>query len=117
VGADDRFVVCHNPEAAERDRQVRERLLTALRELIDGSDRLSPTKRAELRGQISTRPGLNRFLRVTPERAAAHRHQGDHRASAASEAGSPVACCSALTGIGRPRSSRATCSSGSSSWK
>jgi hypothetical protein len=35
VGADDRFVVCHNPEAAERDRQVRERLLTALRELID----------------------------------------------------------------------------------
>ena len=66
VGADDRFVVCHNPEAAERGRQVRERLLTALRELIDGSDRLSPTKRAELRGQISTRPGLNRFLRVTP---------------------------------------------------
>jgi hypothetical protein len=66
VGADDRFVVCHNAEAAERDRQVRERLLTAMRELIDGSDRLSPTKRAELRGQISTRPGLNRFLRVTP---------------------------------------------------
>ena len=34
--------------------------------MIAGSDRLSPTKRAELRGVISTKPGLNRFLRVTP---------------------------------------------------
>ena len=31
-----------------------------------GSDKLSNTKRAELRGKISTMPGLNRFLRVTP---------------------------------------------------
>jgi hypothetical protein len=31
-----------------------------------GSDKLSVTKRAELRGKISTMPGLNRFLRVTP---------------------------------------------------
>jgi hypothetical protein len=34
--------------------------------MIEKSDRLSPTKRAELRGVISTKPGLNRFLRVTP---------------------------------------------------
>ena len=34
--------------------------------MIDASDKLSPTKRAELRGVISTKPGLNRFLRVTP---------------------------------------------------
>jgi hypothetical protein len=34
--------------------------------MIAGSDRLTPTKRAELRGVISTKPGLNRFLRVTP---------------------------------------------------
>src|SRR4051812_35721129 len=34
--------------------------------VIAGSDRLSPTKRAELRGVISTKPGLARFLRVTP---------------------------------------------------
>lgn len=34
--------------------------------MITGSDRLTPTKRAELRGMISTKPGLNRFLRVTP---------------------------------------------------
>ena len=33
--------------------------------MIDGSDRLSATKRAELRGVISTKPGLARFLRTT----------------------------------------------------
>jgi len=33
--------------------------------MIGDSDRLSATKRAELRGVISTKPGLNRFLRVT----------------------------------------------------
>jgi hypothetical protein len=34
--------------------------------MIAGSGELSVTKRAELRGKISTMPGLNRFLRVTP---------------------------------------------------
>ena len=33
--------------------------------MIEGSDKLSPTKRAELRGVISTHPGLARFLRTT----------------------------------------------------
>jgi Transposase DDE domain len=66
VGSGDRFVVCFNPEAADRDRQVREQLLAQLGELIADTDRLSATKRAELRGQISTRPGLHRFLRTTP---------------------------------------------------
>lgn len=37
-----------------------------LKELIDGADALSKDKRAELRGVISTRPGLKRYLRVTP---------------------------------------------------
>ena len=62
----DRFVVCHNPEQADRDAAVREALLTQLRETIDGSDKLSATKRAELRGRLSTMPGLNRYLRLTP---------------------------------------------------
>ncbi len=35
-------------------------------EIIPGSDKLTVTKRAELRGKISTMPGLNRFLRITP---------------------------------------------------
>ena len=37
-----------------------------LKELIDGTDALSSDKRAELRGVISTKPGLKRYLRVTP---------------------------------------------------
>jgi Transposase DDE domain len=66
VSEAERFVICHNPEASERDAHVRERLLAQLTELIAGSDQLSVTKRAELRGVISTKPGLNRYLRVTP---------------------------------------------------
>jgi hypothetical protein len=66
IGTDDRFVICFNPDAAQRDAAVRERLVAQLAEKIEGSDRLSPTKRADLRGVISTKPGLNRYLRVTP---------------------------------------------------
>ena len=64
--ADDRFVICRNPDAATRDAATRADLLTKLEELIAGSDKLSADQRAELRGKISTMPGLNRFLRVTP---------------------------------------------------
>jgi transposase len=64
--AGDRFVVCFNPGAAERDARIRAGLISKLEELIAGSDKLTTTKRAELRGKISTMPGLNRFLRVTP---------------------------------------------------
>jgi Transposase DDE domain len=64
--ADDRFVICFNPEAAERDATIRQRMLTQLDEAIAGSDKLSKDKRAELRGVLSTKPGLKRYLRVTP---------------------------------------------------
>jgi hypothetical protein len=66
LGEGDRFVVCHNPEQAERDAAKRTLMLDHLQTAIIGSDALSPTKRAELRGQLSTKPGLNRYLRVTP---------------------------------------------------
>jgi hypothetical protein len=66
VSAHERFVVCHHPEGAARDAAVRARLVARLSELIAGSDKLTPTKRAELRGAIGTRPGLARFLRTTP---------------------------------------------------
>ena len=46
--------------------QIREQLVAQLAELIDGSDSLPVTKRGELRGRISTKPGLNRYLRTTP---------------------------------------------------
>jgi Transposase DDE domain len=62
----ERFVICYNPEQADRDAAVRARLLAQLAETIAGSDKLSATKRAELRGVISTKPGLYRYLRVTP---------------------------------------------------
>ncbi|OJY46348.1 MAG: transposase [Pseudonocardia sp. 73-21] len=66
ISESERFVVCHNPDAATRDAAVRVNLLERLEAMIAGSDRLSATKRAEPRGVISTKPGLNRFLRVTP---------------------------------------------------
>ena len=65
-GTGDRFVICHNPDAATRDAATRADLITKLEDMIAGSDKLSVTRRAELRGKISTMPGLNRFLRVTP---------------------------------------------------
>jgi len=66
IAEDERFVICHNPEGAERDAAIRARMIAQLKELIDGTDALSKDKRAELRGVISTKPGLNRYLRVTP---------------------------------------------------
>jgi hypothetical protein len=65
IAEDERFVICFNPEAAERDAAVRARMIARLEELISESDQLSRDKRAELRGVISTKPGLNRYLRVT----------------------------------------------------
>ena len=65
VSESERFVVCESPQGAERDAAVRARLLARLGEMIEGSDKLPPAKRAELRGVISRKPGLARFLRVT----------------------------------------------------
>ena len=66
VSARERFVVCHHPESAERDAAVRGRLVARLTDMIAGSDKLAPEKRAELRGAIGTKPGLKRYLRTTP---------------------------------------------------
>ncbi|MGW4412800.1 IS1634 family transposase [Nonomuraea sp. NPDC004702] len=66
IGEADRFVICFNPDGAERDAAIRTRLIAQLEEMIAGSDALSATKRAELRGVIRTKPGLNRYLRTTP---------------------------------------------------
>ncbi len=65
ISEHERFVIAHNPEAADRDAAVRGHLVQLLTDLIADTDKLSKTKRAELRGVISTKPGLNRFLRVT----------------------------------------------------
>jgi Transposase DDE domain len=62
----DRFVVCHNPERAERDQQVRERILARLQAEIAASDKLSASKRSELYGALATKPAFKRLLRRTP---------------------------------------------------
>ena len=46
----ERFIICFNPEAAERDAAVRARMLAQLEEMITGSGKLTAAKRAELRG-------------------------------------------------------------------
>jgi hypothetical protein len=61
-----RFVVCHNPEAAARDAAVRANLVAHLEQLIDGSDTWSARRRDELVGSLKTKPGLRRYLRRTP---------------------------------------------------
>jgi hypothetical protein len=60
-----RFVVCHNPEQAERDAAVRDRLVAHLESLIAGSDSWSERRRDELVGSLKTKPGLRRYLRRT----------------------------------------------------
>jgi Transposase DDE domain len=63
--ADDRFVICFNPEQADRDQHIRGELLARLTELITATDTLDATARQHLQARIATKPGLNRFLRVT----------------------------------------------------
>ncbi len=66
ISDEEQFVICHDPGGAERDAAIRARMLARLKEMTEGTDQLSVTKRAELRGVISAKPGLNRYLRVTP---------------------------------------------------
>jgi hypothetical protein len=61
----ERFVVCHNPDAAARDAAVRERLIEHLQGLIDGSDAWPKHKRDEFVGSLRNKPGLRRLLRRT----------------------------------------------------
>ena len=61
----ERFTICHNPEQADRDRAVRERLIAHLQQLIDGSDAWTRGKRDELVGSLKDKPGLRRLLRRT----------------------------------------------------
>jgi Transposase DDE domain len=62
----DRFIICFNPDQAERDAAVRARLVAHLEEIIGGTDGLSPAERGRIEGSLAAKPGLKRFLRVTP---------------------------------------------------
>lgn len=60
----DRFVICRNPDAAERDRSVRDQLLERLESAIAGTDDKPLDERLALLQSLRARPGLARFLRV-----------------------------------------------------
>jgi Transposase DDE domain len=60
-----RFVVCHNPEAAARDQTVRANILAWLAQQLAGSDQWSSTRRDQLVGALRATPALARFLRRT----------------------------------------------------
>ncbi|MGI8613892.1 MAG: IS1634 family transposase [Nocardioidaceae bacterium] len=60
-----RFVVCHNPEQADRDAAVRDQLLAHLTSLIVGSDAWTERRRNEFVGSLRSKPGLRRYLRRT----------------------------------------------------
>jgi transposase len=62
----DRFVICRNPEQAERDQHVRDELIAQLEAQIAGSDKLAPEDRVKLHARVKTKRGLARFLRTTP---------------------------------------------------
>jgi len=61
----DRFVICRNPEQAERDERVRDELVKQLEQAIDGSDGLSAEERARLAGRLRAKRVLKRYLRQT----------------------------------------------------
>src|SRR6266480_551139 len=72
-----RFVICHNPEVAARDKIVRGNLLAYLQDKIAGTDDW-PQRRDELAGELRTTPALFRLLRRTKGRQAADQ-QGSRR--------------------------------------
>jgi Transposase DDE domain len=61
----DRFVICHNPEEAKRDQQVREQLLAQIQDHIAGTDSLPAAERHKLYGLLCSKRGYKRFLRQT----------------------------------------------------
>ena len=61
----DRFVICRNPEQAQRDQHVRDELIAQLKTQIAGSDKLNVDDRAKLHARLKTKRGLARFLRTT----------------------------------------------------
>ncbi|MBT2234831.1 transposase [Nonomuraea sp. NEAU-A123] len=66
IAADERFVICRDTRTAQRDAEVRTRLVEELSALIDGTDRLSVAERTDLHMEISANPRMRRYLRLTP---------------------------------------------------
>jgi len=74
----DRFVICHNPEQAERDKLVRDQLVAQLADAIAGSDKAVQDHPGRARRRAARPPRLPPLPAHHPRRAAAHR-PGRHR--------------------------------------
>jgi hypothetical protein len=66
IAADERFVICCDTRTAQRDAEVRTRLVEELTALIDDTDRLSLAERTDLHMEISANSRMRRYLRLTP---------------------------------------------------
>jgi hypothetical protein len=99
---DERFIVCFNPETAERDAALRQVMTGKLETLIAGSDALPARRRAELAGKISMMPALHRYLRQTPGGLL----RVDRATSPPKPSWTASTCCAARTRPCPPRTSR-----------
>ena len=63
----DRFVICRNPGEAARDALVRGQLIAQLEAASAGSDERPAAERDAIACRLRAKPGLARFLRVTPK--------------------------------------------------
>ncbi len=77
ISEDERFVICYNPDGADRDAAIRARMLAQLQEMIDGSDKLSRDEAGRAaRGHLhQARP--EPLPAGHPRRAAPHRRRQD----------------------------------------
>ena len=102
------LLVCHNPEVAARDREVRANLVAYLHDQIAGTDDWTQQRRDELVGELRTTPALYRLVRRTKDGSSAST-RGPSRTRSASTASS----CSAppTTASPRPTSPSPTSSS------
>ena len=73
----DRFIICHNPDQAERDAAIRARLVAQLEELIDGTDALTAAERGEDRGLPGRQARPEAVPARHPRRPAPHRQGQD----------------------------------------
>jgi len=106
----DRFIICYNPDQAERDAAIRARMVAQLEDLIRDTDGLTAAERAKLEGTLAGKPGLKRFLRVTPLACSAPTRRRSRRrrtSTASTSCAPPTRTCPPRTTSSSSKSSAA----------
>ena len=99
-----RFVVCHNPEKADRDALVRERLVAHLESLVVGSDSWSDRRRDEFVGSLKTQARPAALPAAHQRWAAPHRRGRDQtRVTPGRQVVAALPASDADTNCGHPR--------------